>query len=105
MGRRMKVSTIALSGSIDSFRLDRRAVGDLLHSGDDHAVAGFQTSADDVIVAEELADLHRPLPGNEAAVRTVFGDKAEVLPAYPRDGSQRDADGRRRAPDDAGADE
>jgi len=59
IGRRMNVLTNTL------LRFHRRAVGDLLDAGDDELIAGLEATLDDVIVALEFADLHRPLVRDE----------------------------------------
>ena len=69
---------MSISGAYTAlFGLDRRAVADLLDAGDDHLFARLQPAGDDVVVAEHLADLHRPLPRDQT-VSLPFGDEAEV---------------------------
>src|SRR5215213_1458520 len=85
IGRRMKVSTnIAFSA-----RLDGRAVADLLYVRDDHAVAGGQASADDVVLAHDVAERHRLLPRDESLLRRL-GDEDEMLTGNPIDRDDRD---------------
>ena len=60
------------------FGFHRRAVADLLDAGDDQRSPGFQAALHDVVVADDLADLHRTLPRDEALSRRL-GDEAEIL--------------------------
>src|SRR5688572_1989235 len=96
IGRRMKVSTTSSLG------LDRGAVADLLDAGHDHLLARLEPAGDGVVVANQLAHLHRPLARDQAA-RPLFGDEAEVLTADPRHGGDRQRQSGRALPDDAGA--
>src|SRR5688572_5562906 len=97
IGRLMNVST-----NMGSARLDRRAVADLLEVGDDDALAGVETAADDIVVADDLAQPHRLLPRDHALL-AGFGDEDEILTGDPVDGDQRHDQRRLAAPDDARA--
>src|SRR5687767_13052685 len=81
IGRRMKVSTNI--GGLT--RVHRRAVADLLHVGDDDPFAGGQPAADDVVLADDVAERDRLLPGDKPAVH-LLGDEHEMLAGNAADG-------------------
>ena len=80
IGRRMKVST-NIAGLLG---LHRRAVADLLDAGDDQLVARLEAARDDVVVAEQLADLDRAAAARRGRPVALLGHEAEVLAADAR---------------------
>ena len=95
----MNVSTMTAHGYS---RFDRRAVAELLDAGHDDSSPALRPLADDVLVADQFADLDRLLARDEAAVR-LLGHEAEILAADARHGRDRHRQAGRRAPDDPGA--
>ena len=61
-------------------RFHRGAVADLLDAGHDDLVARREAAVDDVVVAEQLADFDRPLPGDGSALGVVSTTKQKYLP-------------------------
>src|SRR6476646_7926391 len=88
MGRRMKMSAnmraLVWEKKTSALRLHGRSVADLLDTGHDQAVPDGQAAFDDVVVADELADLDGALPGDEPAALRL-DDEGEVLPGDARD--------------------
>src|SRR5512145_2290786 len=83
IGRRMKTSEstlLALRARAGSGRAERHrgAVGDLLQAGDDQLLAGLQPRLQDVVVADDGADVDRSLPGHGLPA-LGHGDVGEVL--------------------------
>src|SRR5262245_60040704 len=103
IGRRMNVSTnMRLQPS--GFRFDGNTVLQLLDIGDDHFLALLHTAANDVGVADEIADRDRLLPCDERATLPLLGHEDEVLATDSIDRYDRHGDGRLVRPDDAGSD-
>src|SRR5687767_11005140 len=85
IGRRMKTSEsklLALSrrGRGGRADLDRRAVTDLLHAGDDELLALLEARLDDVVVADDGAGLDRALAGHSRPAVAALHDVGEELP-------------------------
>src|SRR5687768_8318728 len=97
IGRRMNVSTnMAVVPALTG--IDRRAVADFLDVGHDHSLAGGEAAADDVILADDVAERHRLLPRHESLWR-LFGDEHEMLPGEAAHGDHRHSERRVVAPD------
>src|SRR5207249_12341205 len=61
-------------------RRDRSAVGELLHARHDKALVRFEAVEHRIAVADDWAQLDRPLPRDELPVR-LFRNEREVLSA------------------------
>src|ERR1041385_9559593 len=105
IGRRMKVSTnIRNRASGSRLGLDGHAVLQLLEVRDNQLLAFLDAAADDIAVADEVADRNRLLMRDHAAA-PCLGDEHEVLPADAIDGDDRHRECRLLGPDEAGGDE
>src|SRR5213082_526612 len=85
------------------FRFDGNAVLQLLDIRDDQLLPFLDAAADDVAVADQIADGDGLLLRHERASLPRLRHEHEVLAADPIDGHDRYRDGRLVRPDDARA--
>src|SRR5262245_23835316 len=100
IGRRMNVSATTASALR---RLNRRAVGQLLRTGRDDAVAGLDAVEYDVVLTDDGTDFDRALLRGQPAAR-LLGDEREELAVDPQHGRHGYDETLACFPDDARAD-
>src|SRR4051812_854096 len=111
-GRWMKVSTNITGYGLRAVEDGLRAAGfgnwhsvrQSLHTGDDDALAALQSFQHDVVVANQFADLDRPLTRDQAFVALPCYIR-EILAVHARHGQNGHGVRRLGRPDDTGADE